>query len=227
MYVLSCWAQRHQWLARIIIVLASCLLFFIAWIAGGILELSGYVLSPLWLWGLLIISLTAITFYPSYRQQKKVTYAYRKGLDTLLTLCSCCIILCFSNQSSKNVTHQAYHQNYLYPAAAAFHKPPVKPSLKQQKQWLKKWVRTAKAYYKMANKKERAGLIILAVLLGLVLTFLVVALSCSVACNGSAVAALAVLLLGLTGIFFLIRGIIRSIKNPKKDRNPKPVSGAI
>jgi hypothetical protein len=227
MYVLSCWAQRHKWLARIIIIIASCLLFLIAWIVGGVMELSGYNLSSIWLWALLVVGLGTMAVYPhSKLQRKSVSYTYRKTFDAILTCCSICIIVCISNQPQRMGPSPTY-QSFVSTAHAAYHKPPVKPNLKQQKQFLKKWIKIAKAHWKQANDQQKTGMVVLAVILGLLLGFGVSALSCSIACNGSAVAALAVLLLGLTGVFFLCRAIIKGSRSPKKKPVPEPATGAI
>jgi hypothetical protein len=70
-------------------------------------------------------------------------------------------------------------------------------------------------------------LVILTVLLGIGLGLIVAMLSCSIACNGSGVAAGLVLTLGLTGIFFLCRNIIRNIRDPKKKEATEPPASSL
>jgi hypothetical protein len=75
---------------------------------------------------------------------------------------------------------------------------------------------------KITGKKEegdKAGLIILAIIGAIGLFFLVASLSCSLSCNGSDAAAVAVLLLGTAAIVLGLIAVIRSINRKKR----KPV----
>ena len=65
-------------------------------------------------------------------------------------------------------------------------------------------------------------LIILTIIGALGALYLVAALSCSLACNGSDAAALAVAILGLAGVIWATMAIIRRISRGAKKKRPDP-----
>ena len=226
MYTLSLWASRHQWQARVIIVVASLILYLGAWLCGALLAAFDLHLSSVWTLSLLSAGLFCMILYPKQRSKAYYSFVYRKMLDTVLTFSSVLLILCFSNQEGTG-TVPSLQSRFVTKAQAAYHPVPVKPAIKQQKQLFRKYIRMIKAYTNKASSKQNTALVILTVLLGIGLGLIVAMLSCSIACNGSGVAAGLVLTLGLTGIFFLCRNIIRNIRHPKKKEAADPPAGSL
>jgi hypothetical protein len=226
MYTLSLWASRHQWQARVVIVLASLILYLVAWLCGALLAAFETYISATWTSFFLFTGLGCMVLYPKRYTKAYHSYVFRKVLDTILTFCSVMLLFCFSNQQENTQRPDSFPPHFVNATHAARHYFPVKPVVKPQKQVLRKYIRTIKAYMSKASKKQNTALVILTVLLGIGLGLIVAMLSCSIACNGSGVAAGFVLTFGLTGIFFLCRNIIRNIRHPKKKEpaNPPAVS---
>ena len=82
---------------------------------------------------------------------------------------------------------------------------------------------------KISGDKEegdKAGLLILAIVGAAGLFFLVAALSCSLACNGSDAAAIVVLLLGTAAIVLGLLAVIRSINRKKRQKTEIKTEGS-
>jgi hypothetical protein len=103
-----------------------------------------------------------------------------------------------------------------------------KPHSLKKKMWqqLRKNIRYIRQHYRQASGGEKAALIILSILVALALLYVVMALSCGIACSGSEGLALFVALLGTGLIVFLLVWVIKSIN--RKDRvKPKPETSSI
>jgi len=221
MYTLSLWASRNKWQARIIIIAASIILYLGAWFGGSLMASYETYWSSSWTSTFLITGLCCMVLYPRRNSKAHYSYTYRKALDTILTFSSVMLLFCFSNQQESSHRTASFQPPFANVTHAAYHNTPVKPAIKQQKQLLRKYIRTVKAYMDKASRKQNTGLVILVVLLGIGLGMIVAMLSCSIACNGSGVAAALVMALGVTGIFFLCRSLIRGITTKPKKATPK------
>ena len=83
-----------------------------------------------------------------------------------------------------------------------------------------------KAYRQDKNGK-RITLVTLSIVIAVILTFLLAALSCEIACSGAEALAIIVFISGLAGIIFGLVGVIKSInrkyKKLKTDKEPATI----
>jgi hypothetical protein len=63
--------------------------------------------------------------------------------------------------------------------------PSTKTVTNEKKNFIKKFVKNLRAKYKKASKRDKTGMIIVAVLVAVGLIFLLSLLSCSIACGGA------------------------------------------
>lgn len=235
---LSYWAKYHPAIARLIIVISRCLLFFIAWFLGEQLTIAAIDVSPLWLYFFLLLFFAACLLYPA--KKSAATYVHRKMCDFIVCISGFFMMIC--------VTAQLYQPTPLYQNVRAtvpienpaYKYPEAEKLLKQfqnrekttfsrkekriiRKEFNYQLLRYGKATV-TGNKEAQsnAALIILAIVAAVGLLYLVLALACTLSCNGSDAAALIVALLGTAAIIWGLTAIIRSIKRKKASAGTTP-----
>jgi hypothetical protein len=206
MKLIALWSSKHLSAARMIIAFCHISLACLACFVGISLQEYDVLLSVEMFW---IASgvFGAIFIICNRMGYRSISFYKRKTLDVTVIICSFIMITVLSNQ--KNVT-----QLSTFPSATGSFPTHLSAPVKQPtfKDFRKQW-KELKSLVK--KNKPSAGAIIGAILLGLLLTALVASASCSLACNGQDALALIVLLGGLTGIFFLIRLLLRPKQQPK------------
>ena len=232
---LSLWAKNNSRKARLIIIVSHILILLLAWFTGSEIsglsdELPGYLKIIF----VLVFIITAF-IYPVKKNNPGYSYAKQKTCDFLLALSTFGMMtgiaasgeIKFGSLSPLYAsTPSAINNNKKDPTAEqilASLKHRDKSSLtRAEKRILKAEFKKQLKIWTLAkisgNKQQgdNAGLIILAIIGAVGLFFLVAALSCSLACNGSDAAAIVVLLLGTAAIVLALIAIIRSINRKKR-----------
>lgn len=213
---ISFWASKHQLAARALLAVFHIALFsatvFVAVLLDQINVHLHYTV-PLVALGLLVAS---IILYPAERKTRSFlkNYLKRKSCEFVF-LWSTLICVCFVFNNDVRVSFFNSYQTLNGSFVSSKDKVTEtrsksnvfsKKTVKQQfKELLKELKRSKKA------SGDKAGLIILTILGGLALTFVVLALSCSLACNGSEGLAIAVLIGGVAAVIFLMVFLIKKI----------------
>jgi hypothetical protein len=229
---LSYWAKQNIWKARLIIITAHLLLIVLAWFTGKKFLSIGIELPGFMLYLFLFVYLAAVFTYPSLKRTARNKYGAfyykQKACDFMLAASTFGMILVLAGNknlpaqlfqplvgstvsisTTENKTAAEILESLKYRDKSTLTRP-EKRILKQE---FKNQLKIYAAAKLSGNKKAsgEAGLIILAIIAALGLLFLVASLSCSLSCNGSDGAAIAVVLLGtaaiVLGLVFVIRGI--------------------
>jgi hypothetical protein len=224
---LSVWAKHHSVLARIIIIVSRILLFLIACFLGKQLTVYGIELSPLWIYFFIGVFFIAGATYP--RQRSSSNYFKRKLYDGVVAACGFFITLSlvaqldspFASARATTVDPSPYKYAEAKILLEQFKKGEKTKFTGKEKRVIKKefnhqLIRYAKA--KITGNKadaEQALLIFLACIAAVGLLYLVLALACTLSCNGSDAAAVIVAVLGLAGIIWGLIAVIRAINRKK------------
>lgn len=231
---LSLWAKFHPAYARIIIVISHCLLIWIGYFFGVQLFKTNISLSPLWLYLFIGIFFIAGATYPS---GKRGNYAKRKTYDLIVACCSFLMVLCVSNQLNAPVGVSETVQATTVINPSPYKYAEAKKLLEQfkngektkftskekrviRKEFNYQLVQYAKAKVTGDKKSgEEVAFIILACIAAVGLFYLVMALACTLSCNGSDAAAVIVGVLGTAAIIFGLIAVIRAIRRKKSISN--------
>lgn len=238
---LSYWAKQNKWKARLIIIAAHLLLIVLALFTGKKFLSIGIELPGFMLYLFLFVYLAAVFTYPSVKktvQKKYGSYYFKqKACDFMLAASTFGMILVLAGNKSLpaqllqplagSTVSISTAENKTAAEILASLKYRDKSTLtRSEKRILKQEFKNQLKIYAAAklsgNKKASgdAGLIILAIVAALGLLYLVAALSCTLSCNGSDGAAVAVVLLGTAAIVLGLIFVIRSI-NRKSRRKPE------
>ena len=202
------WSHKNILAARIIIVISHILITCIACYVGIALQANRQFIPPQFVW--IFGGLFGLTFLISKKVgYHRISFYKRKGLDFAVVFLSFLMIAAFANQ--KSCFHITSYSSVQGSVSKVVVNPISKPSAKE----LRKQFRELKMMLK--QNRPTAGAIIGAVLVGLFLISLVAILSCSLACNAQEGLAVLVLLAGLTGVFFVVKLLLK----PKKKLNKK------
>jgi hypothetical protein len=229
MLQISFWARKHVWTTRLIIIfLIYPLLNISGWFLGDLLALKGIIINQTWGYILSFIILFLFLIYP-YKADKKHSrhyYAWKKTTEVLMICTTFCFILLRGNSfNSENRTNVIVKTGY----ASAIEKsvePSSKKLEKEKKNFIKKFVKNIRNKYKNASKRDKTGMIIVAILVALGLIFLLGVLSCSIACGGAEGLAYAIFFIGLGAIIFgLVRVIKRINRGEPRQKKAQPEQG--
>lgn len=245
MIKISCWAKHNPAKARIVIVVLHMLLIGLAIYAGTALNELGIQAPAILPYILMPLSFVILFLYPSQKTKKdkfsrKQLYRLQKTLD-FLTAAFSFILVCF-------VANNYYSHQFALPVSAAsigLNKPGrAKPTAqeilaslpyrnkstltKSEKRILKtEFKKQLKVYLKAKLTKDdetasKAIFIILSIIAAVGITFLLAALACNIACNGSEAAAIVLFTLGVTITVLLLIYVIKKIKDHKKTTEEIP-----
>lgn len=237
---LSFWAKENPWKARITIILSHVVLICLGLFIGkSLLGMNiHFSTSLLYLFALGFI-ITAL-LYPSKKTRKHTSgesfYRRQKTCDLLLATTTFFMVIGLGNKNTIPVFS-------FQPVAASVVSSPVskKPSAAEilasmqyrdksmlsnsEKRILKREFKVQLKNYAVAkvtgNKADgdKAALILLAIIGAVGLLYLVAALACGVACNGSDGAAIVILLLGTALVVWALIAVIHAINHRGKKKN--------
>ena len=241
---LSLWAKKNPRKARLIIIVSHLLIVLLAWFTGS--EISGLSDElPAYLKMIFVLVFIIAAFsYPVKKTMPGYSYAKQKACDFLLALSTFGMVTGIA--ASGEITFGSLSPLYAStPSAINNKKDPtaeqILASLKHrdkssltraEKRILKAEFKKQLKIWTLAkisgNKEEgdKAGLLILAIVGAVGLFFLVAALSCSLACNGSDAASIVVLLLGTAAIVLGLLAVIRSINRKKRQKTEIKTDGS-
>jgi len=219
MKLISIWGYNHKWAARISIVFLWILLHGLAFLLSALIEIPGSIAKS----GLIVISIvTLFLFYKTGFNRKSLHYARRKFYDGCVALSTFLLLLfSFGNNPYNAQTVASASVNSIIPAKQTVNKTEIEPSKKTfiGKKWkqIRHYVNEIKKEMREASNTKKTLLIILTIILGLAAIFLVLGLSCGIACNGGGEAlAIAAAVVGIAGVIFLAYKIIKRIKKGPK-----------
>ncbi len=219
----SFWSSRHVAAARLLIILIYILLNILGLYTGFLLGDTGVLLQPLFLNSILI---AVIILFVGYR--KHASFYKRKLFEAAMGVCTFCIICFYGNQlHNTNIylpfsnTTQAVSIIEKQSGSVETVKIKTNKETRQAKKEFRKQLKKAFANDNGMKGWVKILLIVLSVLVAAILLYFLAYIVCSLSCSGAEAAAWIVGILGLagivTGLFFLIRGIIGRKKKPKKD----------
>jgi len=241
---ISCWARQNKVKARLTLIILKLLLACMAYFIGSNLSELNIILPELTGITAVFLFVLIAVIYPARhksRLSKKLFYIKQKSCDYILAASSFLMMIFFTNNRLYTLTDPA-PSFAIMPAVVNIDPPTAEEILKslehrdkksltrQEKRILKQeFKKQLKVYVKskITGKKDEAAkalLIVLTIIGALGALYLVAALSCSLSCNGSDAAALAVAILGLVGVIWGTVAIIRRIsRGPKKKIAESPV----
>jgi drug/metabolite transporter (DMT)-like permease len=224
-------------MVRCLIVVLHLLLIYLAWSLSERLFESGTYFSPLWLVFFSSIFLLVAIFYPHRKSNRVVSYARRKIFDFLACFCGFAMAGLFLLQLDQQQTIYPSASGTELPAATVYKNPAAEKILKafstgEKKSLTGKEKRIVKNEFKFQLKeyakakirgnKQQSDQVLSIILLCIAasgILYLLTVLSCTLSCNGSAGAAIAVLVVGLAGLIIGVIFAIRAIeKHSRKER---------
>jgi hypothetical protein len=240
MHTISIWARDHKWTSRFLVSGIHIVLTGLAFYIGQALQDMSILFSNSLFWGAMLSFIAIAACYPDKKTKKayasaSVYYMHQKTCDFLLPVFTF-LMICFIGNSPGNLFLSSFTSqgaSLVQPADrenSVKKTEDVKPAvrgLKLSRTERKALVRKLKTQIKQAfqqvneqkkNRGTKIALVVLASLVSLGLLYLVAALACSLSCNGSEAAAIAVLVLGITGIITLLVVVIKAIFRTKREK---------
>lgn len=243
---ISIWAKHNRTKALGVAILLHIVISYCFFYVGALLLTKKIILpfSMVYLSGILF--LTSYLFYPIKNVQQgifKRTFFKEKKCQLVAMVGAAVLMVFIGNHSTKS----AFLEMNRAPEYSAItvavdiqqesrggkkskvekraHRQLIKKTKRQLRKRIRKNVRKLRAKERQLTKYEKSLIVFLSLLLGVVLGYLVLALSCSIACSGSEALALIVLLGGFTLIIVGFVAIVRSLygKKAKKEMEPKNV----
>lgn len=233
---LSLWARRHVWLSRLLILGIYLLLNGTALLLAALLQALGFQIPVLLTYLACFAFLSGLALYPSRARRAAYPnfYGARKAADLVLASCTFFLIVAAAlGTGSKGRLPQGVQAAYITPGPGE-----RTGKIQPLKKWLQKKARPAdtslraklkakilalKVAYRGATNGEKVALIILSILIAAGLIYLLLGLSCGIACSGSEGLAVVVLFLGTGLITFLLIKVIQRIN--RGPRQPQEVTG--
>jgi hypothetical protein len=234
---LSFWAKKNPLKSRLII--AFCLFYLAcAGVQAGLLLFSrNLMLGQVFLMFSVIVFMCGAMFYPvphHYLNQKERYYALTRIFGFVLLFSGLLLSVFLGNKLPD--AFSVASQSQVFTAQLVAQKSierPQKFSIQQSKQAFNNWLgkriqkKVQGMQVKLSDNGKRAGQIALGVLLflaGMAALYLVVALSCTLACNGPEALALLVLILGMAGAVAIFSVLARKFF-PKLTRGQSWIAG--
>lgn len=226
MLKISFWAKHHVTAARFYIVCIKIFTAFLAYfIADLLIQMQLFIpAAPAYATGIALL-LTGILLYPVILKRRH--YIRQKICDFIIPLSAVIVFITWVNNTGNTTASYAASSNSIVikpTAQQILNSGKTKQTLtRQEKRILKKeFYKQLKVYAGavLTGDKEKSGQawkIILAIIGLLGLLYVVAALSCGIACSGSDVAAILVLVLGVAGAIWGFVAVLKAIKRgPKK-----------
>ena len=231
---LSLWGFRHKWTSRFLIVLSYLVLNGLGLVLGDLLFSYDVQVSGFIVYGLVAAYLAVFLLYPfrKHRKQYSNYYRFQKTCDGVLIATS--FLLVISAANLRHVPNSPFHfpsAKAIVPANVQPSAPPsvtktgkVKSIIKSVKSNLSSTLQKLRAYYKSRSTGTQIVLIFLAVVLAAAALYLVLGLSCSIACAGSDGAAILVAVLGTGLVIFAFVRALRGIRRMRQREREEEAS---
>lgn len=228
MILISRWASRHLWAARLLLVLLFALLNVLAFFTGAALAEENIYLPAYLLYLTALPVFLLWCTYPKAKAQQQ-NYWTRKSREGVLIVITFLQIVCIGNEPAAGsaLWQPALAGPTPVQPAATVH-PPAKKGMafgKNLRKKLQQHLRQWRHQYQQASNGGKIALIILSVLMAAGLIMLLLALSCNIACAGSEAAALLLAVLGPALVIFLLVRIIRSLNRRYREKTGSAAPG--
>jgi hypothetical protein len=234
MNVLSLWAKKHVWPARLLIILLHMVLIAIALYWAFLATENKWTVSADLLYVLIGVYGALFLVYQSKPHWKKL-YWYRILMHTSMAVVSFLLVFLYAatlnkvvpanNVRAASVIDPVLGSTYKYAEAEKLLQQMKNGEVKKLSKAERKLLRSEFKYQvkrytaaKSSGQKDeagKAGLIILTIVVAIAAVLGVGSISCSLSCNGNDGAAVAVAVLGTALIIFLVVLAIRGIKKRK------------
>ncbi len=234
---LSHWARRNKWTTRILIIGIYFGLNITGYIIGKSLDEIGTTVSVSWFISFASLAVLVWMVFPGRGGLLGIKiqngYYLRASCHFLMGLATLGMIIYAANSNFKlplsnvSATVSVNKDSSLW-------KHPLITSFKEKLQQLDKSKLTKKEKRRLIKNQiiaidraknvsdgDKAGLIIISVIVALLLLFGIASLACSLSCSGSEALAILVLLLGTGLIIYLLVKTIKRIKFRKKKEKPE------
>jgi hypothetical protein len=215
---ISFWASKNKTLTRIFFILAYIPLNILGLCLGNLLAESNLSFGPGYIYSVFLLIIATVFLY-----NNQFNYYKRKLADFSLGLLTFAGICYYGNHiNNSNPVFPFSGSTVAISLSNHSNLTEIKVLNPSKEKLSKKEFKTLRKNIRK-QKHDASGtnvlLIVLTILVALGLLYLLAALSCTIACNGSEALAWIVLLLGAFGIAFLTFRIIRRIN--KGPRNPR------
>lgn len=214
---ISYWAHSHKTAARIILILLYIPINMAGLWTGYLLQEAGITLTANFIYTIFALVLAVYFFYPA-----KASYYKRKFFEGVMITCTYLMICFYGNQlniptpvlpfanSTQAVSYTINHA-VIQPAS----NDPGKTLTKKE---LRKELKHSLQQKKEMTKGWKIALIILSILVAAGLIYVLLYLSCSIACSGSEALAVIVFLIGTAAVIFGLIKLINHIRGKKRRR---------
>ncbi len=203
-YKLSAWGQQHKLPARVILTLSHTLLTGIFLLSGALLiSYSGSGLPLLQLLLLLIAGGIVVIYGRKKGLKGRAGWAIRKKGEGAFLLCGFLLLL---------LTGPALRDDRIsFGATPAFASATTAPAAVKKQTKAGRFLKKLAGKYRDMSTGGKVALTIAIVLLALILGIGVLALGCSLSCNGAQTAGTLVMVFGLVGVGVLAGYAIRQV----------------
>ena len=225
---LSNWASHHKWTARIIITVLNFVIIFLGWVIGSLLPEASAGLATGIFFSLCVLTFYIWFIYPSVKKN----YLKRKLCEFAVGFFTLAFSVLITNYGFPVTTSQALgsttahvdttlknHSRLAMFKAKLEKAKEAKLTRKEKRQIVKAEIRSIKRDQELTDA-EKAGIIILTILLAAAVLLGTAALGCQLSCSGSGAGAVLVVAAGLFLTVFVIMTGIRYANGdlPKKKK---------
>ena len=216
MYQISCWASRHVWPARVILLLCWIVLNLLAFITGLLMVDEGFLLTKYFLLGGCVSCGLGVLLYNKHGIPLKNSYFKRKLADAMLAL-GTFLMVAGEFQKEQPFRYGGWVQPMNTQAAVVVPENRPLPTMKKAKQTLRQQLKVLQQY-RMMSRGGKIALIAVILATGILAFIGVSALACEISCNGSEALAVVVFLLGTAAITIGVIALLRVVKRKFREK---------
>ncbi|MGV3765716.1 MAG: hypothetical protein ACO1NW_06290 [Chitinophagaceae bacterium] len=216
MYQLSCWASRHVWPARAILLLCWLVLNLLAVVTGLLISDVGFLLTKYFLLVGVVSCGLGVLLYRKHRTPKKNYYFKRKLADAMLAL-GTFLMVAGEFQKEQPFRYGGWVQPMSTQAAVVAPENGPFPTMKKAKQTLRQQLKVLQQY-RMISRGGKIAVIAFILATGILAFIGVSALACEISCNGSEALAVVVFLLGTAAITIGVIALLRVVKRKFREK---------
>lgn len=215
---LSTWARAHAATSRFLIVCIYILLNISGLFVGDILNSMGFTFNPIVWFVIMITTLMGVFIYPSRKLKSsyKNFYKRQKFADGILITSTFFFIIYFGNTFGHTPQTSIASSFAVSIMNTGYSSTNVVASKKEVRKNLRQKIKEIRKQYKQSTKGQKTLYIILAILAAAGLIYLMLGLSCSIACSGSEALAYIVGGVGIGAIIFGLVKLIQRITRGKR-----------
>lgn len=230
---LSCWAKKHPWTARTIIVVSHIILAACSVYWGLLLYAKHIHLSSSWQYASIGLFVITVLLYPIKGSSSRIwrhSFTKQKTADVSLVICGILLMTTFSNQCFVDFTRAIPTSSKMTVSLASFshseNQPNVSlPNYKSKRQKRKHFKQALKRSLKQLRKERDTVADVIVILLSITLSVLLITLlsyfACALYCNGLPALGAIVFIGGGASIIALNAALIKKIVEKKGEKQKK------